>query len=169
MWTYNYDNAYSVGGELYHHGVPGMKWGIRKVRDAIGGRVTNGSNTLGSVIRNIARKKHIYSVGTHRREKFTNIARVVPKSPILGNRIKSEYGARIVHKYLNKYGGTFIGVVIGGSFNGQRSKPQRIMGYNAFKKYSDHHARYGYSIKLNNRRREVLMPPSHGNMFRRLR
>lgn len=164
MWTYNYDNAYSIGGELYHHGVPGMKWGIRKVRDAIGGRVTNGSNTLGSVIRNIARKKHIYSVGTHRREKFTNIARVVPKSPILGNRIKSEYGARIVHKYLNQYGGVFIGVV-----SGQMSKPQRIMGYNGFKKYSDHHARYGYSIKLDNRRREALMPPSHGNMFRRLR
>ena len=90
MWTYNYN-------ELYHHGVPGMKWGIRKVRYAIGGRVTNGSNTLGSVIRNIARKKHIYSVGTHRREKFTNIARAVPKSPILGNRIKSEYGANSHH------------------------------------------------------------------------
>ena len=165
MWTYNYN-------ELYHHGVPGMKWGIRKVRDAIGGKVRS-SRTLGQ----IARKTGYYTPSAAKRsflKKFTspysrngaaiNIARAVPKSQILGNRIKSEYGARIVHKYLNTHGGVFIGVV-----GSQMSKPQRLMGYNSFKKYSDHHARYGYFMKLDNRRREALMPPSHGNMFRRLR
>ena len=26
MWTYRKNNVYSVGGELYHFGVKGMKW-----------------------------------------------------------------------------------------------------------------------------------------------
>lgn len=168
MWNYIDYN------ELYHHGIPGMKWGIRKVRDAIGGKV-RGSRTLGQ----IARKTGYYTPSAAKRaftRKFTNpysrtgaainIARAVPKSPILGNRIKSKYGARIVHKYLNQHGGVFIGVV-----SGQMSKPQRIMGYNRFKQYRDQPLpyRFGYSIKLDNMRREALMPPSHGNMFRRLR
>lgn len=28
MWTYNYNNS----PELYHHGVKGMKWGVRRDR-----------------------------------------------------------------------------------------------------------------------------------------
>lgn len=27
---YNYGNCYAVNGELYHHGVKGMRWGVRK-------------------------------------------------------------------------------------------------------------------------------------------
>lgn len=34
---YNYGNCYAVNGELYHHGVKGMRWGIRKAREIIGG------------------------------------------------------------------------------------------------------------------------------------
>ena len=29
MWNYNYNN------ELYHYGVPGMKWGVRKRRNNV--------------------------------------------------------------------------------------------------------------------------------------
>ena len=42
MWTYNY----TYQNELYHHGVPDMKWGIRKARQLIGGaaRARSGQN-----------------------------------------------------------------------------------------------------------------------------
>lgn len=126
MWTYNYNDAYFVGNELYHHGVPGMRWGIRKVRDAIGGKV-RGSRTLGQ----IARKTGYYTPSAAKRsfvKRFTspysrtgaaiNIGKDMAsfikrktyekkmsylKSNPTGIRMRST-GQKIVHKYLNSMG-----------------------------------------------------------------
>lgn len=54
MWQYTDYN------ELYHHGVPGMKWGIRKARNLIGGaaRARSGYSNLNPqhTFSNVARK-----------------------------------------------------------------------------------------------------------------
>ena len=52
MWTYNYSN------ELFHHGVLGMKWGVRKYQNKDGSLTNAGKKRYDRDVKaNNARKK----------------------------------------------------------------------------------------------------------------
>ena len=100
MWNYiNYN-------ELYHHGIPGMKWGIRKVRDAIGGRV-RGSRTLGQ----IARKTGYYTPSAAKgaiKSKVKKFFSNPTGRSIAEQASAARHGKKIVNRALNSIGSRYV-------------------------------------------------------------
>lgn len=74
MWQYN-DN------ELYHHGVKGMKWGVRKDRNSSGGSVdlqkakkkVDAANTIVNETRNINNNMSKKEVKKAQKQKMTEV------------------------------------------------------------------------------------------------
>lgn len=51
MWRYNYTD------ELYHHGVPGMKWGVRRYQNKSGSLTAAGRKRINKIKNKLAAKK----------------------------------------------------------------------------------------------------------------
>lgn len=60
MWRY-----YDFSSELYHHGVKGMKWGVRRTPEQLGRSVSKKKNAVGAYAGKVGRgaKNAAYSVG----------------------------------------------------------------------------------------------------------
>lgn len=52
MWTYNYNNY-----ELYHHGVKGMKWGVRRTPEQLGYKRSKEADNLNKEWGKLAKAK----------------------------------------------------------------------------------------------------------------
>ncbi len=97
MWQYNYTNEYAdYSCELYHYGVPGMKWGVRRKRAAVRAvanlRARNKLNyddetarlqdKYGHKEKKLARKQSINKAGYDRTETLNKYAQMKKESKL---------------------------------------------------------------------------------------
>lgn len=82
MWEYNYPSYETSQEELYHYGVKGMKWGIRKAQSSLSKATTSAE-----------RDKAVAQLQKHRTKASTEIAKLEKKRPKL---------EKEVHRHITK-------------------------------------------------------------------